>query len=100
MVDKVGQALIRLIDSVSEAGSAEDRALAAHRVVAAIGSGGLVREKVVAARRDAVNELRVQGASLGDVATLLGVARGTAQQISEGRGAQRVVLGRGRVSAR
>ena len=90
----VAAALDALLASITEAGEASERARAAQAVVAASGRGGAVRRAIARSRRDAVNELRAEGRSLGEIAALLGVSRGTVQQISEGKQTGRAVFPR------
>lgn len=99
-MDNVEQAMHRLLRTVQTAGDAAARAEAAHRVITAISQQGTLRDQIAATRRDAVNELREQGRSLGEIAAQLDVSRGTVQQISDGRTASRVVLNRPRAKAR
>jgi DNA-directed RNA polymerase specialized sigma24 family protein len=59
-----------------------ERAQAAGELLGAL---AVAQEAAKLVRRDAVRELRESGWSHGDVAEGLGVARGTAQAIAEGR---------------
>lgn len=90
--ERVEHALAAVLEAVDQGADAETRARAAQAVVSAISQGGELRKAVVKARREAVNEMRAAGRSLGDIAGVLGVSRGTAQLISEGKQTGRVGL--------
>ncbi|GHE31806.1 hypothetical protein GCM10017673_38200 [Streptosporangium violaceochromogenes] len=71
-----------LLDGIDQIADPVDRARAAQELLRAIPD---IQRRLRAARQEAVVALRGAGHSHADIGTVLGISRGRAQQIAEGR---------------